>query len=117
MKIDIGYGEWADRLSILLIKSEKIEGEKAAAARKQAMLLGGMVSVAKMLCFFSEFEDLVKVNEELWEVEDELRKEDIKPDDFLHYARRVPLLNDKRHLIKVAIDMKMGTDPEIKSYQ
>lgn len=116
MQVEISYGEWADRVSILMIKSEKLEEPKKSVCAAQAKDLGDQVTFSDFVQFHEIFEDLQKTNDRLWEVEEELRQ-DIDDERFLHLAKLVPVLNDKRHKLKVAIDEAMGKTPEFKSYQ
>ena len=66
-------------------------------------------------------EQLLKVNEELWKIEDEIREEESKKEfrqNFIELARKVYIKNDLRAAIKKEINIKYGsTLIEEKSYK
>ena len=68
----------------------------------------------------SEYNELKKINEKLWEIEDDIRdKERNKEFDlkFIELARAVYVTNDERARIKKEINLKLGSDlVEEKSY-
>lgn len=125
----ISIGELYDKISILKRKSrelEKISPTKAknvdkeyeelclCAMEVEANLDDGQNSVLKVL-----FEDLTKINNTLWEVEDEIRRLD--PEVFipspsiqslkkyLILARAVYNLNDERSQVKKEINTLTGS--------
>ena len=63
---------------------------------------------------------LRKVNEELWDIEDEIREQERRSDfgaEFVRLARAVYFTNDRRAALKKEINLKLGSAlVEEKSY-
>ena len=121
--IPISLGELIDKITILRIKFEKIN---SISARKnisleleklQKVLSGTVESSAKLKKFEIK---LSKINQALWEVEDQLReKEKEKKFDkkFISLARLVYYKNDERAKIKRIINKNFCSELiEEKSY-
>ena len=116
-QVDISIGELIDKISILEIKSTKIEDKKKLTnVEKELKLLKDIAP---------EIDDkyhteLSIVNIRLWEVEDELRVKESKEefdDEFIALARSVYKLNDERARIKYRINIKYNSElVEEKSY-
>ena len=126
MKIEtpISVGELLDKISILKIKSQKIKDtEKLANVNVElAELLGvcnknlsGYKNAKKMI------KELESINLELWDIEDEIRKEESKKKfgkEFIALARSVYITNDKRFEVKNKINKECGSIiKEEKSYE
>jgi hypothetical protein len=120
VRISVGFGDFLDRLTILDIKSERIQNvEKNRIAKGQ--LDSYQHEFQRIIGEFdqdctrqiAELKSRLKdINCQLWEVEDDLRaKEATKrfDDEFVMQARRVYLLNDKRAEIKAFIDNASGS--------
>lgn len=123
MKVEISVGEFLDKLTILEIKSERIsDAEKLISIKKELSLLQNdwQNSEYKSMDLAGEIAELKKINETLWDIEDNIRdKERSKVFDqgFIDLARAVYVNNDKRAEIKRAINIKTGSDLiEEKSY-
>jgi len=123
MKVEISIGEFLDKLTILQIKSERItDPEKLKSIHKELALLQDTWkhSPHAGINLDAEIADLKKINESLWEIEDDIRdKEREKTFDqkFIELARSVYISNDKRAAIKRTINMKAGSElMEEKSY-
>lgn len=120
MKIEVSNGEIADKVSILLIKKDKITD----ASKVQNILNELDAILPSMLSFMPLdhylFNDLKTVNEELWEVEDLIRDKErnkIFDDEFIQLARKVYIKNDTRAVIKRSINEATGSHIfEEKSY-
>jgi hypothetical protein len=126
----IGFGDAVDRLSILEIKVARLDGGKQDSAREQFCTLRDDLhkSGADPLTIV-EYSFLLKVNSELWDVEDEIRevgdrifsnRTNLGDDSlrFMDLARRVYVLNDQRSSLKVSVDNQLGTKTvEVKSYK
>ncbi|MGH8213461.1 MAG: DUF6165 family protein [Rhodanobacteraceae bacterium] len=124
ISIPISHGELIDKLSILEIKSQRItDPAKLANVREELELLdatwaGDPASAADIAVERSE---LKRINEALWEIEDEIRlKEKAQAFDarFIELARAVYITNDRRAAVKRSINEKLGSRlVEEKSYQ
>lgn len=118
--IPISLGELYDKLTILEIKSEKIEDvDKLKNINKEINLLKKIVHQYPIATPY--WADLYNVNSILWEIEDSIRKkESIKlyDEEFIELARRVYIYNDRRSKIKKEINTEYGSDIiEEKSYE
>ncbi len=122
--INVSFGEFLDKLTILQIKSERIsDGEKLQNIDKE---LAEMTAAwqAQLEQLDNEVNDeigqLKRINEALWDIEDAIRdKERHKQfdDEFVRLARSVYFTNDERAEIKKQINHKLGSGlVEEKSY-
>ena len=122
--VPVAFGELLDKISILQIKSERISDEaKLANVRAELSALektwmahpAGGTDVARLRA------ELKAVNEELWDIEDNIRLQDKAGDfgdAFVALARSVYLRNDERARIKKAINLALGSAYiEEKSYK
>jgi hypothetical protein len=122
MIIEISIGEAFDRLTILKIKSEKIKDEaKLTNVMKEYYYLQNLMKEELEVDEDNEdFKRLLEINQTLWEVEDLLREFEQANsfgEEFVHLARSVYVLNDKRAIVKKEINMAYGSQfVEEKSY-
>ncbi len=121
--IPISPGEVVDRLTILEIKSERI-GDKTKLVNVHHEL-GKLLEAAKSAIPDSEDmralrAKLKAVNEDLWVIEDDIRKCERERDfgeTFIALARAVYKTNDQRADLKRRINEALGSDiMEQKSY-
>lgn len=118
--VPISLGELYDKISILLIKKEKItDSNKRENIQKELDILQ---AIAEEYDIDGEYHTgLYNVNLKLWDVEDNLRVKEKKKEfdnEFIWLARDVYHLNDKRSEIKKQINLKYGsTIVEEKSYE
>ena len=124
IKIDVSVGEIMDKLTILEIKSEKIQDSiKLANVRKERDSL--LPAIDQPAYQTDEIKQLVAelkdINLKLWEIEDAIRlKEAEKAFDaeFIELARAVYFTNDKRADVKKQINLVAGSElVEEKSYE
>jgi hypothetical protein len=110
----IAPGELLDKISILEIKSERIKDR--AKFENVRLELAALLAVREMLSRPDELAaltaELKKVNECLWDVEDELRdcerRQDFGP-RFIDLARSVYRHNDCRAALKREINILLGS--------
>lgn len=119
IKIPVSIGEVFDKYSILEIKLSKINNQnKKVLVSKESELLKPYLD--KYPLDPAIYNNLKKVNTELWDIEDELRVKEFKKDfgeEFIQLARKVYLTNDKRAEIKRHINMLFKSEIiEIKDY-
>ncbi|MEA1941291.1 MAG: DUF6165 family protein [Pseudomonadota bacterium] len=119
----IAPGELIDKITILRIKSERIGDEaKLKNVRTELDILNE--TLAKDVPASDELTrldgELQKVNEALWEIEDDIRECERQGDfgdDFIRLARAVYVTNDKRAALKKEINLLLGSAiVEEKSY-
>ena len=123
MQSEISSGELLDKISILEIKLKKIKDKenlkeinKEYAILKQSQNLNiKLTNELKDL-----FDELKKVNLNLWDIEDKLRiceKNKDFGEKFIELARGVYFNNDSRSKIKSEINKLLGSNiKEIKQY-
>ena len=119
----VSLGELVDKISILHIKNKNIkDDEKLKLIREELKLLTIILDGHLKKNDIQEFLDaLIKINSELWIIEDEIRdcERSKKFDEkFISLARSVYITNDKRSEIKLDINKKFGSEiVEVKSYE
>ncbi|MFV0506374.1 MAG: DUF6165 family protein [Bacteroidales bacterium] len=121
MKIEVSNGEIVDKLTIIEIKlSEITDKAKLTNLRKEYVVLDK--AVATIISKDNElYKELLKINKELWDVEDRLRDMERRKDfgeAFVKNARAVYYTNDKRSEVKRKINEITNSDlVEEKSYE
>jgi hypothetical protein len=120
MLIDVSIGEIADKISILVIKNERIKDpEKLSNVQKELSLL--VEAFPAEILIDKLYTELSSINLSLWSVEDNIREYERLGDfgdEFIQLAREVYITNDKRAAVKKAINIKYGSDiVEEKSYE
>lgn len=122
--IPMSPGELLDKITILEIKSERMDDpQKLANVRTELDLLNttwrDAVNADETVTRLHA--ELKSINEALWEIEDDIRdKERAKEfdDRFIELARAVYVTNDKRAAAKKALNLHLGsTIVEEKSYK
>jgi len=122
--VPVSFGELLDKISILQIKSERIDDAAKLAnihAELSALDKTWMAHPAAVKDIARLRADLKAVNERLWDIEDNIRLQDKAQafnEDFVALARSVYLQNDERARIKKAINLALGSGyVEEKSYK
>jgi tetratricopeptide (TPR) repeat protein len=119
--VPISLGELIDKITILEIKSERIDDpKKSANIRRELDLLLAVPQPAPTAEAARLKDELKQVNEMLWEIEDQIRiceREQNFGPDFIALARSVYQTNDRRSAIKRQInDLSGSALVEEKSY-
>ena len=109
--VPISVGELVDKISILKIKKKKILNKA-----KQINIIKELNFLEKI--YKSNFtknkkiklyeKELIKINKNLWEIEDQIRNCESKKnfnEIFINLARAVYLNNDKRSIVKKKINL------------
>lgn len=119
----VSYGELIDKITILEIKSERIADEKKLVnVRHELNLLEQTWSESAGAShdIGHERSELKRINEALWEIEDEIRLKEADADfgpRFIELARAVYVTNDERAAVKRRINDMLGSEiVEEKSY-
>jgi len=122
--VPISPGELLDKITILEIKSERIDNlQKVANVRHELELLSKVWSdsVTEDKVIADLHQQLKTINEELWEIEDDIRDEERQNsfgERFIELARAVYVTNDKRAEAKKDVNLHLGSEiVEEKSYQ
>ncbi len=123
IKIELSVGELLDKITILQIKTERIDdASKLVNVNKELKVLLSLWadSPYSQHNLDTETIELKTINEELWEIEDKLRdkeREQVFDQGFIDLARAVYFTNDNRADIKRKINSKTGSELiEEKSY-
>lgn len=121
--VPISWGELIDKITILQIKSENLISEEAILnVQREYSQLEAIYSqnLPKDVEFKQLEEDLLKINRQLWDIEDKIRDKErhkIFDDGFTQLARDVYITNDQRSRIKRQINDLFGSElVEEKSY-
>ena len=121
--VPVSFGELLDKITILQIKSERItDTTKLANVRKELAALEATWSAhpAAAADISALHAELKAVNEQLWDIEDDIRLKDKAQafdNGFVELARSVYFRNDERARIKKAINLALGSGyVEEKSY-
>ena len=119
--VPISLGELIDKITILEIKEQNLESNKAKNVvnelnqLKQILINFGIEIEEELI------DDLRRINKKLWQIEDLIRlkeKENKFDDEFINLARAVYINNDKRSKIKRNINIIYKSDIiEEKSYK
>jgi len=121
MKIEVSNGEIIDKLTIIMIKLERItDSLKLENLRKEYSILkeaaDSIISMDDPLV-----KELYSVNNKLWEIEDRIRDFERRKEfgnDFIETARSVYFNNDRRALLKREINIRTSSELlEEKSYE
>ena len=122
--VPVSPGELLDKITILRIKSARIEdaGRLANVRRELALLEHSWRQAVPASVQLSDQEAaLERVNTELWDIEDQIRGLEAQQRfdaSFIELARSVYLRNDERAAIKQRINLKLkSVIVEEKSYQ
>jgi len=120
--VPISIGELVDKITILKIKLTKItDATKLKNINKEYEALMSVTKELGLEMEAKEVANLLTVNQELWEIEDDIRDKERDrefDDEFIRLARAVYVTNDKRFAAKSAINELFGSDlREEKSYK
>jgi hypothetical protein len=121
--IPVSWGELFDKVTILQIKSERMQDEdKLANVRRELAELEKVLQTAGTLApdVVSAMDGLRIANAKLWDIEDDIRdcERDKRFDaEFVRLARAVYYTNDERAALKKRINLLLGSElVEEKSY-
>ncbi len=122
--VEVSWGELLDKVTILLIKAERIQDpakvanvnrelEALSKERGRALAMDSRVAVLE--------QELKRINEALWDIEDDIRDQERNKDfgpRFIELARAVYVTNDQRAAVKRQLNEVLGSRlVEEKSYQ
>ena len=124
IKVPISPGELLDKITILRIKSARMsDPAKVANVRLELRILEDTWSTSAYakIDIEADVTALLRVNERLWSIEDDIRdkeREHAFDAEFIRLARAVYFENDERAAIKRRINTTLGSSlVEEKSYK
>ena len=118
--VKISIGELWDKYSILLIKKKYIND--SISLKMIDLELNFLNTNMEKYSYINNkmFIDLKKINEQLWIIEDKIRKKELNKEfdnEFIKLARNVYIINDKRAICKKNIDIFfVSSIQEVKLY-
>lgn len=119
---EISLGELVDKISILKIKSQKIQdATKLLHVKKEELILSKTLDELHLENIQFHMDQMIEVNLKLWKIEDDIRdleRDKDFGDPFVQLARAVYITNDERFKRKNTINTtyKSGL-VEVKSYK
>ena len=117
----ISLGELIDKITILQIKTQHLEGTALENVKKELEALETTLSDIQLNLDPTLIQRLKEVNQDLWQIEDDIRDQERQKsfgETFIRLARSVYQQNDRRSAIKKEINTTYGsTFVEEKSYQ
>jgi hypothetical protein len=124
IKVEVSVGEFLDKLTILQIKADRITDTDKLQNIHQELAALTAVWSASAYAGDAVLEPIVaelrRINETLWDIEDAIRAKEAAGEfdqDFIRLARSVYMTNDRRAVIKKAINERTGSGiMEEKSY-
>ena len=124
IQVPVSPGEVLDKITILEIKSERMDDPvKVANVRRELELLLGtwQQSVEDDETIRRIHTELKSINEALWEIEDDIRDKELAKEfdaRFIELARSVYVTNDQRANAKKELNVYLGSEiVEEKSYK
>lgn len=120
--IPLSIGELIDKLSILEVKKQNVKDPiKLKHINTEFILLKEKSEkYLEDIEIKNIYDKLVETNSKLWDIEDRLRimeKEKRFGGEFIDYARKVYITNDKRFELKNTINSILSSDiQEVKEY-
>ena len=103
----ISIGKLIDKISILKIKLNKMNGKQLSNVKNELKALEAIVKAKNLLIEPSISKNLNEVNLLLWEIEDKIRLKEINnsfDNEFIQLARSVYQQNDRRASLKRKIN-------------
>lgn len=118
----ISLGELVDKMTILKIKTERIEdSDRVELAQSEYDQLSKKLEGLGLDGMDQYITELKEINEKLWVIEDDIRLKEKAGDfgeDFISLARSVYMTNDLRFKVKNSINMSYNSGiKEVKSYK
>ena len=116
LKVDVSVGEFLDKMTILEIKSERIKDEDKLLNVNRELELLRTIWAGSSLSSENTGDlvpDLKAVNERLWDIEDDIRRQEAAGtfgEEFIRLARSVYEENDDRARIKYELNRRLGSD-------
>ena len=117
----ISLGELIDKITILQIKTQHLQGNALENVKKELDALVTTLNNLQLNINPTLIQRLKEVNQNLWQIEDDIRDQERQKsftETFIKLARSVYQQNDQRAAIKKEINTTYGSAfVEEKSYQ
>ena len=117
----ISLGELIDKITILQIKTQHLQGTALKNVNKELQTLEAVLRKLQLKINPKKIQELKLTNKELWDIEDNIREQEHQKNfdsNFINLARSVYKMNDRRAAIKKEINTQYGSSlTEEKSYR
>jgi len=121
IKAPISLGELIDKITILQIKTQHLQGTARENVKKELEALETILNNLQLNIDTTLIQRLKEVNQDLWQTEDAIRDQERQESfgkTFIHLARSVYQQNDRRAAIKKELNITYGSAfVEEKSYK
>ena len=121
IQVPISLGELIDKITILQIKTQHLQGAALEHVTAELNALQNTLDGLHLNIDSQLVQRLKEVNQDLWHIEDDIREQERQKyfgDIFIQLARSVYHLNDQRSAIKKEINTSYGSAfTEEKSYR
>jgi len=114
IRIPVSIGELIDKITILEIKLEQLQGEALGHVERELGLLRDVLAATGLTIDPELWRDLAAINRALWRIEDDIRELERLGsfgDAFIGLARSVYRSNDRRAQLKRLIVEVKGNAP------
>ena len=112
LRIPVSIGELVDKLTILEIKLEQLQGEARQNVERELGLLQDVLAATGLAIDPELWNQLAAINRTLWHIEDDIRELERLgsfSDGFIALARSVYRSNDRRAQLKRLINQQHGS--------
>ena len=121
LRIPVSVGEVIDKITILEIKVNHLDGSRRQNVQRELSLLLETLQASDVVVDDHLRDALKSVNQTLWDIEDKIRDQERAKSfgaEFIQLARSVYIQNDRRAALKRQINEATGSDLiEEKAYQ
>ena len=112
LRIPVSIGELVDKITILEIKLEQLQGDALEHVQRELGLLREVLAAAALVIDPQLWRELAAINRSLWRIEDDIRELERLGsfgDAFIALARSVYRSNDRRAQLKRLINEQHGS--------
>ncbi|MEI7665369.1 MAG: DUF6165 family protein [Synechococcaceae cyanobacterium ELA263] len=112
LRIPVSIGELVDKLTILEIKLEQLQGEALENVERELGLLRDVLAATGLVIDPNLWQQLAEINRTLWRIEDDIRELERLGsfgEAFIALARSVYRSNDRRAQLKRLINEQHGS--------
>lgn len=109
IRIPVSIGELVDKITILEIKLEKLQGKALLNVESELALLREVLVATGLMIDPELWHDLASINRSLWRIEDDIRELERLGSfgtEFIALARSVYRSNDRRAQLKRQINQR-----------
>ena len=108
----ISLGELIDKITILEIKTQNLQGTALENVKKELKSLEATLNDLQLNIDNTLIQRLKEINQDLWQIEDDIRDQERRKsfgETFIRLARSVYQQNDRRSAIKKGINTTYGS--------